>query len=262
VTAVDDVVAAFDVAGWKALKQQSVHGGRSVNPTRVDLARGKQYLHLLVYAWRITGEGKGRAGSNYRIQTTRSHDGELITEPARLTLGFGVDDARGVLAVFDGWTKRATGGSSSVHIKRDTLDQAAELGYAEQTPPWDSRAAVRMAAIDHLLPWIDRQRERRLTAVHPLDHAIDGASARVTCDLWDAAPAAWLRPKDQLVLADSATTGLLDGSLWELRDLSITVTKPGRNPRRAVTFDCRRYGRIDPTAAQELLREVTGGSDD
>jgi hypothetical protein len=261
-TAVDDVVAAFDVAGWKALTQQSVHGGRSVNPSRVDLARGKQYLQLLVYAWRITGEGKGRAGSNYRIQTTRSHDGELITEPARLTLGFGVDNARGVLAVFDGWTKRATGGSSSVHIKRETLDQAAELGYAEQAPPWDSRAAVRQGGIDALVPWIDRQRDRRMTAVHPLDHAIDGATARITCDLWDAAPAAWLRPKDQLVLTDGPATELLDGSLWEIRDVTITVTKPGRNPRRAVTFDCRRFGRVEQGAAQELLRELTGGAND
>lgn len=261
-TAVDDVVAAFDLAGWKALRQQSVHGGRSVNPTRVDLARGKQYLQLLVYAWKITGEGKGRVGSNYRIQTTRSHAGELITEAPRLTLGFGVDDARGVLAVFDGWTKRATGGSSSVHIKRETLDRAAQLGYAEQRPPWDSRAAVRTTAVDLLLPWIERQRERRLTAVHPLEVAVDGARARITCDLWDAAPAAWLRRKDRLVLVDGTASQLVDESLWELDDLAITVTKPGRNPRRAVTFDCRRYGRIDPTAAHDVLRELTGGAHD
>ena len=91
-TAVDDVVAAFDAAGWTALVQQGVHGGRSVNPSRVDLARGKQYLQLLVYAWKITGEGKGRSGDNYRIQTTRSHGGDLMTESGRLTLGFGVDD--------------------------------------------------------------------------------------------------------------------------------------------------------------------------
>jgi hypothetical protein len=261
-TAVDDVVAAFDKAGWKAISQQSLHGGRSVNPTRVDLARGKQFLQLLVYAWRITGEGKGRAGSNYRIQTTRSHDGELISEPARLTLGFGVDDDRGVLAVFDGWTKRATGGSSSVHIKRDTLDRAAASGYAEQAPAWDSRAAVRHGAIDSLLPWIDRQRDRRMTAVHPLGHTVDGSVARVVCDLWDAAPAAWLRPTDRLVLADSTATRLLDGSLWEVTDVTIEVTKPGRNPRRTATFDCRRFGRVDSAAATSLLRDLTGSTDD
>jgi len=261
-TAVDDVVAAFSAAGWTPLVQQSVHGGRSVNPTRVDLARGKQYLQLLVYAWKITSEGKGRSGDNYRIQTTRSHDGELMTEPPRLTLGFGVDDHRGVLAVFDGWTKRATGGSSSVHIKRETLDRAAEVGYADQPPAWDSRAAVRVDAVDALLPWIARQRDRRLTAVHPLDHAVSGAAASITCDLWDASPAGWLRPKDQLLLADASGGRLVDGSLWEIRDLAITITKPGRNPRRAVTFDCRRYGRVHASAAAPLLHDLAGRSDD
>jgi hypothetical protein len=262
VTAVDDVVAAFDAAGWTALVQQGVHGGRSVNPSRVDLARGKQYLQLLVYAWKITGEGKGRSGDNYRIQTTRSHGGDLMTESDRLTLGFGVDERRGVLAVFDGWTKRATGGSSSVHIRRDTLDRAAQVGYADQAPGWDSRAAVRVDAVDALLPWIAHQRDRRLTAVHPLAHVVDCATAAITCDLWDAAPAAWLRPKDRLVLADATDSGLLDGSLWEVSELAIDVTKPGRNQRRTVTFDCRRYGRVSATAGSPLLRDLTGRSDD
>lgn len=260
-TAVDDVVGAFETAGWKVLKQESVHGGRSVNPTRVDIARGKQYLQLLIYAWKITGEGKGRVGTNYRIQTTRSHEGDLLTEAPRLTLGFGVDAARGVLTVFDGWTKRATGGSSSVHIKRETLNLAVAKGYAEQSPSWDSRAAVRLAGVEPLLPWIARQRDRRLTAVHALSYAIDGSTATVTCDLWDAAPANWLRPKDHLVLTDDDGKRLLDGSLWEICELAITVTTPGRNARRAVTFDCRRFGRVNASAATPLLHELTGRSD-
>lgn len=257
-TAVDDVVAAFDAAGWTALKQQSVHGGRSVNPTRVDLARGRQYLQLLVYAWKITGEGKGRVGTNYRIQTTRSHDGDLMSESSRLTLGFGIDEDRGVLAVFDGWTKRATGGSSSVHIKRETLEGAVDAGFAEQAPLWDSRAAVRLPSVEPLLPWIARQRDRRRTAVHAKELVIDAKGARITCDLWDAAPAAWLRPKDQLMVTDPTGVQFVDASLWEVDDVTLTVTTPGRNARRTVTFDCHRYGRVHAAAAKPLLHELTG----
>jgi hypothetical protein len=260
--AVDDVVTAFNGAGWKVLKQESVHGGRSVNPTRVDLARGKQYLKLVVYAWKITGEGKGRAGSNYRIQATRSHDGDLIIEPPRLTLGFGVDAERSVLAAFDGWSKRAKGSSTSVHIKRETLELAAATGYAEQSPPWDSWAAVRLNAVEPLLNWIARQRDRRLTAVHPVDYEVSGSAARVTCDLWDAAPASWLRPRDHLVLVDADGHRLVDESIWEITDLAIAISKPSRNARRAVTFGCRRYGRIHTSAAAPVLRELTGRSVD
>ena len=254
---VDEVVAAFEAAGWTALRQQSVFGGRSANPTRLELARGKQYLQLLAYAWKITPEGKGRSGNNYRVQATRSHDGDLMTELPRLTVGFGVDADRKVLAAFDGWTKRATGGSSSVHIKRETLDDAAASGYAEQYPRWDSRAAVRLTDVEPLLPWLARQRDRRLTAVHPLEHSVDGAAATVTCDLWDAAPAKWLRPGDRLVLSDATGTTLVDESIWEIGELGVSVTTPGRNPRRAVTFGCRRFGRVDASAAVALLRDVT-----
>ena len=57
----------FEAAGWTALQQQSVDGGRGANPTRLGLARGKQYLQLLVYAWKITGEGNGRTGTKEHV---------------------------------------------------------------------------------------------------------------------------------------------------------------------------------------------------
>jgi hypothetical protein len=221
-----------------------VHG-RSPNPTRADLMRGRrERLALLVYAWKITGEGKGRTGTNYRIQTTRSHEGELLSEPDRLTLGFGVDEARKVIAVFDGWTKRNTGSSSSVHIKRELLDGAAAVGYATYGPPWDARAAASFDQVDKLVPWFDTQFKIRLAAVQALEHSVSGESATARADLWDSAPAAWLRQGDHLVLADRAGEHLVDDSIWAIRSLEVTVTVPGRYPRRSITFTCQRYGRV------------------
>lgn len=248
-SAVDDLLARFRNQGWTVVTQEPLHG-RSPNPTRVDLVRGRRRrLALLMYAWKVTGEGKGRTGTNYRIQTTRSHDGELLSERGRLTLGFGIDTARQVIAVFDGWTKRNTGSSSSVHIKRAMLDEAANTGYAIYGPPWDARAAARFDEIDRLVPWFDDQFNTRFAAVQVLEHSVSGDSAIVRADLWDSAPAAWLRPGDHLVLANRTGEHLVDNSIWVVGSLEVTVTMPGRYPRRSVTFTCQRYGRVRNEAA-------------
>jgi hypothetical protein len=244
VSAVDDVLAKFSDQGWIAVAQEPVYK-RSPNPTRVNLARGRrERLSLLVYAWRVTGEGKGRRGTDYRIQTTRSHEGELLSEMNRLTLGFGIDETREVIAVFDAWTKRNTGSSSSVHIKRSMLDEAAAVGYATYGPPWDARAAARFDEIDKLVSWFAAQTRTRLAPVQVLEHSFSADSAIARADLWDSAPAAWLRPGDRLVLADRTGEHLVDDSIWTVRSLEVTVTRPGRNPRRAITFTCQRYGRV------------------
>jgi hypothetical protein len=244
VSRVDDVLDKFCDQGWTVGMQEPVHR-RSPNPTRVALTRGRQErLGLIMYAWAVTGEGKGRRGTDYRIQTTRSHEGALLSEARRLTLCFGVDAAREVIAVFDGWTKRNTGGSSSVHIKRSMLDEAANAGYATYGPPWDARAAARFDQIDKLLPWIHAQTRTRLAAVQAEEHSVSGESAIARADLWDSAPAAWLRPGDRLVLADRTGQHLVDDSIWAVGGLEVTITKLGRYPRRAVTFTCQRYGRV------------------
>jgi hypothetical protein len=246
-SAIDDVIVAFQTAGWTVGNERV---GRGPNPTRLNLQRGrKQRLSLLAYAWRITGEGKGRRGTNFRIQTTRTHDGPLLSEDGRLTLGFGIDAGRHVIAAFDGWTKRNTGASSSVHIKRQLLDDAEAHGFAIDGPPWDSRVACRKSDIDRLLPWIDEQGRPRVSAVHAVDFQWHGVStATVSADLWDSAPAAWLRAGDRLVAADRAGERLLDDSIWTVRGLNVRVSVPGRNPRRAVTFELQRYGRVKDEA--------------
>ena len=57
--------------------------------------------------------------------------------------------------MFDAWTKRNTGSSSSVHIKRAMLDEAAAVGYTTYGPRWDARAAASFDQVDTLMPWFD-----------------------------------------------------------------------------------------------------------
>ncbi|MGW5286058.1 hypothetical protein [Rhodococcus pyridinivorans] len=257
-SAVDDVIEAWEHGGWVAARCQKVNGS-SPNPTRVDLVRGKQKLFLLIYAWKVTLEGKGRIGKNYRIQTTRSHSTDLLTEPNRLTIGFGIDTDRDVMAVFDGWTKRATGRSSSVHIERAMLEAAQRDGYAQAGPPWDSRAATRIVEPDNLLSWINKQREMRTAAVQPVEYLINEKSATVVVDLWSASPAAWLRQQDRLIIADFDNQTLLDTALWTVESVDVSIVNPGeRYPRRRATFKCRRAGRVRGNAA-DVIRELSGG---
>jgi hypothetical protein len=246
-------VAAFEKAGWTA-STQSVAGGRSPNPTRVDLARPRRQLRLLAYAWRITHEGKGRTGNDYRIQTTRSHGGDFLFERDRTTLGFGVDAERGVIAVFDGWTKRTTGRSSSVHIDRAVLDGAREHGFAVQAPTWDSRIAVRTDEIDHVLGWLETHSKTRLVAVQPRTHAVDGEHATLEADLRNS-PAAYLRVGDRLVMADTAGPRLLDPSVWTVTQIAVEAKPSSRNQSRSATFACRRFGRATGNGS-DLLSQL------
>ena len=244
-SAIEYVLAAFAKHGWKEVSTERMSSGRSPNPTRVDLAFGnRRRLSLVMYAWNVTGEGKGRSGDNFRIQTTRGHDGELLSDENRLTLGFGIDTKRDVLVVFDGWTKRNTGGSSSVHIRRALLEAAAEKGFGVDGPRWDARVACRTSDIEPLLRWIDDQMKPRLAAVQALSYEVNGENATATADLWDSAPAAWLRIADQLVLADRGGEHLVDDSIWTVKDLAVAVVSEGRYPRRNVTFTLRRHGRV------------------
>lgn len=239
-SAVDIVAKSFEQAGWKIYRQQEVFG-RGANPTRLGLMAGHERLELLVYAWKITGEGAGRTGTNYRIQTTRSHEDDLLTEGERLTMGFGYDKQRDVIAVFDGWTKRATGSSSSVHIKRSLLVDARNNGYAEEGDPWDARAAARTGNSERLIEWILEQRNRRTATVEPLSVDIQGDTATITADLWDSSPAAWLRPGDIANLAQEANESQSAGT-WQILQAKVVLSSPPgqRYPRRSVIFECER----------------------
>src|SRR6266511_2435615 len=93
----DQLVQTLADAGWTVTDQARV--GSGPNPTRLHIRRGRLQRRLLVYAWRITSEGKGRkkAGRedlDFRIQTTRSHEGPLLTPPGYVACGIGWDEDR------------------------------------------------------------------------------------------------------------------------------------------------------------------------
>ena len=244
-SAVDKVTAIFEDNGWTVQQSEPVSGavGRP-NPSRVVFLRGKTRLSLLMYAWNITHEGKGRDGNNYRVQATRAHKGDLLSEAGRYSIGVGIDTERDVLAVFDAWTKRTTGKSNSVHIKRTLLDAAATNGYSSGGPPWDARAACRFDNLNPLPRWINCQLERRFVGVKSIETSIDGAVGEITAI--GTGPAGWLREGDRFALVDGPEKRrhLVDDSVWRVTAVDTSVKKASRNERHRVHLRVERYARI------------------
>ncbi len=251
----DRLLDAFVAAGWKVALREPVVSPRSRNPTRVDLRHAQVVRRLLVYSWFITGEGKGRKKRDFRIQTTRAHTGPLMTESPRITVGVGWDRDREVFGAFDGWTKRQTGGSSSVHIKADLLDRAKVNGWAVDPPRWDARVAFDAPHAGQFLTWVDQMASRREALLNPLDYTINGDEAQIVGDIWANQPTGWLRVGDRIVMIDDMGAMRHD-ALWKITGMTAQTIKTasGHYNRTRITLACEKTGRIKDAAALDELR--------
>lgn len=252
----DELLKAVRAAGWKVELRQPVSQKGGPNPTRLDLRRGSTVRRFLVYAWFATHEGKGRANDNFRIQTRRTHPGPLMNERGRITVGFGWERRRRVFGIFDGWTKRESGKSSSVHIKDDLLERGAADGWALDGPRWDPRAAATPENIRKAVDWIVAQHEELREA--PLKAkeftALGEDRAEIVGDVWGSNPASWLRKGDRLIVTDGKKR-LISDALWRVESLEPfkRPTKSGRYNRTHIRFRCRRVGTVHDSQVLEML---------
>lgn len=251
------LLEALEDCGWAVDLRESVspHGGP--NPTRIDLSRPRDRRRLLVYSWFVTNEGKGRAKNDYRIQTRRAHEGPLIVEPERTTVGFGWDRQRQVFGAFDGWTKRETGSSSSVHIKRSLLEAAVAEGWAVDPLRWDPRVAFTPENAGKALAWVAAMTaERREAALPALElKMLDEETAEIVGDVWRSAPAPWFREGDRLIAVDKKGKPV-DDSLWRIEHLEArhVSTASSRYNRTRIHFRCRRVGTVHGSKVLEMLK--------
>jgi hypothetical protein len=205
----------------------------------------------MVYAWRITLEGKGRTKAgrddlDFRVQTTRTHEGPLLTSIGYVGCGIGWDEQRNVFAAFDPWVKRYTGQSSSVHFPRSLLDAGAVSGWTqEELPAHGPEVVFHPSQVDRFLEWTVGIRGQRLMALKPLNFQTNGDSGEFTFDNRKEPQAAWLRERDHVVLRDGGK--LLDNSVWtidEIQDVPVQ-TSSGNYQRIYLKFRCSRYGIIE-----------------
>jgi hypothetical protein len=234
-------------AGWQIGQDSplSDHGGP--NPSRLHIKRGRLERRLLVYAWNITSEGTGRkkAGRedlDWRVQTTRSHEGDLLAPPGHLPVGLGWFQQLGVFAAFDVWVKRTTGRSSSAHFSDALLHEAADAEWAEQMRPDGPTCSFVPGQVDRFLSWLLERNEAQVVPVDPIDFATpDPDHTRVEVDPRKDWRYFALRPNDYLVLCRNKK--LLDRSLWRIERVETDRrTSASGSNRPYLYMDCRRHG--------------------
>jgi hypothetical protein len=240
----DQLIKALEAKGWKKVEYRPLDSG-SANPSVLVLRRGRDTRRFLVYAWRITGEGKGRSKTDFRVQTTRADKtGPLRLQAGYTSIGIGWDNARGVFAAFDVWTKRNTSWSSSVHIRRALLDAAAANGWYEEDREDGPEIAFTPDSIGRFLDWIVKIDQPRVALIEPVKVDVRSADeATIDVDPRANPKAPWLRRGDHIAVGRGGRT--VDNALWRIDDVAeMDQTTAGGNRRWHLRFRCSRWGVI------------------
>jgi hypothetical protein len=240
---------ALEAAGWQIMQDVPLSGNdRAANPSRLRVRRGLLQRQILAYAWRIQDEGKGRvkagrADLDWRIETTRSHDGDLLAPPGHLSVGLGWFADRGVFAGFDPWVKRTTGKTSSVHFTDVLLRAGAAHGWAEEMRHDGPTCSFRPELVDRFLSWaLECSHDTLLMTVNPMEYSLDDQDvARLRLDPWRSWRYFDLRSGDCLVLSRDGQ--LLSDVVWRIEAIDTDRQKStGGSNRPYLVLRCRRHG--------------------
>jgi len=237
---------AVQAAGYTVGLRQVVSASGGVNPTRLDLRLGPHVTKLLVYSWFMTLEGYGRGKDDFRIQTTRAHDGPLMDEKLRITVGIGWHREEEVFVGFDAWAKRYTGRSSSVHTKRAIITAVKKTGSILEGQRHDARLGFDAQHVADFINWAHGLHNPKVAAIVPVSvTAIDANNIVIVGKVHASQPTSWLREKDRLLILDSRKR-ISDRALWRIASLEPVEQKTQAGyPRRFIQFRCRRVGTVD-----------------
>ena len=242
----DTLLDAAKTAGYAVALKQSVSAHGGPNPTRVDLRRGPLLVKLLVYAWYITLEGKGRTKDDFRIQTTRTHDGPLLSERGRISVGVGWRVQDRLFVAFDAWAKRYTGSSSSVHTKRTFIDDVARQGSAVGGEYLhDPRCGFDEAHVGDFIKWAHSLAPARRVGLVPVRTTwVDAKHKIVTGKIHATQATGRLRAKDTIILFDKKRR-IADPGLWRVASLTPVEEKTAAGRSRwLVDFSCQLVGSV------------------
>lgn len=251
---------ALASAGWQITIDVPLSDDGAANPSRMRIRRGRVQRQILAYAWKITSEGRGRVKKgrddlDWRVQTTRSHDGDLLAPPGHLSAGVGWFEDLGVFAGFDPWVKRTTGSSSSVHFTDALLRKGAAEGWAEEMRPDGPTCSFRPQLIDRFLGWLmARGHEAVIMEVDPLEYSPEGEDAAlIRLDPRRGWRYFDLRAGDCLVVSHDGQ--YIDSSVWQIEVIETDRQKSaGGSNRPYLHATCRRHGLVRDEAQ---LAELT-----
>lgn len=233
----DDFAEILGQCGLPVLTADPLSGTRRApNPTRITISQGRRSITYDVFLWRITHEGKGRSGDNWRIQGTSFGQKNSTVDITPTTLGLGWHEAMGVYVAFDPWVKRSPGSSSSVHIRDDLLQAARSAGAiatAHGDHTWDPRFAFTPPNSAGLFEWTQRLWAPKDVHVAVVDYSqispdkiVAEADPRP-----NASPnAAGVRPGDRISICDEHGRRLTE-YFWRVVGIEIKDLTPngGRN---------------------------------
>jgi len=229
----EDLVEAWSQRGLTVLSAKPASGKRSApNPTDVTIRFGPRRTRTYkVFGWNITHEGKGRTGDNLRVQATSFGGSNTPVQVDRSVVCVGRSDEYGVFVGFDAWVKRQPGTSSSVHIRRDLLQETKNKGIARGGYSWDPRLGFTPAHADQHLPWVANLWSRKTIPVRAdLVSAVDADKVVIEVDPWRSQGGYAVRLGDRVAVYDSDGHSP-DPYLWRVIDISTTkvVLPSGRN---------------------------------
>lgn len=109
-------------------------------PAQLVVANGDGQQELRVFCWNVTSGGRGRAATEYRVQTTRPNEAPLYV-PGPLNLVLGYDGDRDVFVAWEARKHDHPGASSSLQVPLETLEEAAATGMSAHARSIDYGAA-------------------------------------------------------------------------------------------------------------------------
>lgn len=216
----------------------------TAHPYELIIRRGKVIRRLYVYAWNITGEGKGRSKDDFRIQTTRPNETDLGSPDGFLAVGLGWREDQRVFAAFDVWIKRTTGKSSSIHITRKLIDTAEQAGWTTELREDGPECAFRPEHVDDFLEWVtERHQLFDGSAYPPQPPTIEGDIATFVVERrdWQAMS---LRVGSRVAIRNKHGQ-LYNNTLWKVTKIeTVRGQTEGGNNTAFVRMEVKRYGTI------------------
>jgi putative restriction endonuclease len=110
-------------------------------PVTLVATDGPTRREFRVFCWNVTSGGRGRSPDEFRVQTTRPGNVPFYVAGTQ-TLVLGYHDELDVFAAWDAEKHPNPSESASLQIPLETLERAAESGFAARERPLGSTAVV------------------------------------------------------------------------------------------------------------------------
>jgi putative restriction endonuclease len=124
---IERLVEGFASSGLAVVNEYDA----SARPVTLTLSDGREFR---VFCWNVTTGGRGRSPTEYRIQTTRPGDSPFVVAGAE-TLVLGYDEDRDIFVAWNAARHPNPSSSASLQVPLETLERAAETGFAARERP-------------------------------------------------------------------------------------------------------------------------------